>query len=107
LALLLEECSTPGGHCSDYLQLLTEQLLLRGRIPETQQSLERISDDYRDNTAVFWGWLNFLICENDQAIKYYTLVKALRKKPVAKAKDIFFNTMGGLFFILALLKMVP
>jgi len=28
--------------------MLTEQLLLRGRIPETQQSLERISDDYRD-----------------------------------------------------------
>lgn len=33
LALLEKECSTPGGHCSDYLQLiLTEQLLLRGCI---------------------------------------------------------------------------
>jgi len=96
LALLLEECSTPGGH-SDYLQLmLTEQLLLRGRIPETQQSLERISDDYRDNTAVFWGWLNFLICENDQAIKYYTVgLKALRK--ASRKQKIYFNTMGGLF----------
>ncbi|RCJ40996.1 hypothetical protein A6770_36670 [Nostoc minutum NIES-26] len=103
-ALLLEECSTKGGHCSDYLQLiLAEQLLVRGCIQEAQQSLERISENYRDNTAVFWGWLSFLKGENDQAIKYYTVgLKALRK---ARSKQkIYFNTMGGLFFILALLK---
>lgn len=103
-ALLLEECSTKGEHCSDYLQLiLTEQLLLRGCIQEAQQSLERISENYRDNAAVFWGWLSFLKGENDQAIKYYTVgLKALRK---ARSKQkIYFNTMGGLFFILALLK---
>ncbi|MFK0735410.1 MAG: SNF2-related protein, partial [Gloeotrichia echinulata HAB0833] len=102
--LLSEECSTPGGHCSDYLQLiLTEQLLLRGRLPEAQQSLERISKEYQDNTTVFWGWLSFLRGENDQSIKYYTTaIKTLRK---AKSKQkIYFNTMGGLFFILALLK---
>lgn len=103
-ALLLEECSTKGGHCSDYLQLiLTEQLLLRGCIQEAQQSLERISENYRDNAAVFWGWLSFLKGENDQAIKYYTVgLKALRK--VRSKQKIYFNTMGGLFFILALLK---
>jgi len=104
LALLSEECSTPGGHCSDYLQLiLAEQLLLQGCIEEAQQALERISDNYRDNAAVFWGWLSFLRGENDQAIKYYTVaLKAFRK---AKSKqNMYFNTMGGLFFILALLK---
>ncbi len=103
-ALLEEECSTPGGHSSDYLQLiLTEQLLLRGCLQEAQQSLERISDEYRDNAAVFWGWLSFLQGENEQAIKYYTdALKALKK---AKGKrQVYFNTMGGLFFILALLK---
>lgn len=53
-ALLEEQCSTPGGHSSDCLQLiLTEQLLLRGCIQEAQQSLERLSDEYRDNAAVF------------------------------------------------------
>lgn len=103
-ALLLEECSTKGQHCSDYLQLiLTEQLLLRGCIQEAQQSLERISENYRENAAVFWGWLSFIKGENDQAIKYYIVgLKALRK---ARSKQkIYFNTMGGLFFILALLK---
>ncbi|AHJ28597.1 DEAD/DEAH box helicase [Nodularia spumigena CS-584] len=102
--LLEEECSTRGKHSSDYLQLIfTEQLLLRGCIQEAQQSLERISDKYRDHTLVFWGWLSFLRGENDQAIKYYTdALKALKK---AKGKrQIYFNTIGGLFFILALLK---
>jgi superfamily II DNA or RNA helicase len=102
--LLKEECETPGGNCSDYLKLiLTEQLLLRGCIQEAQQTLEGLSDKYQDNAAVLWGWLNFLRGENDQAIKYYTIgLKALKK---AKGKQkIYFSTMGGLFFILALLK---
>ncbi|MBD2770910.1 DEAD/DEAH box helicase [Iningainema tapete] len=103
-ALLEEGCSTSGGHCSDYLlMILTEQLLLRGCTQEAQQSLERISDEYRDNAAVFWGWLSFVRGEYEQAIKYYTdALKALKK---AKGKrQVYFNTMGGLFFILALLK---
>lgn len=104
LALLEEECSTPGGHCSDYLQLLlTEQLLLRGFIQEAKQNLERVANDFGDNAAVFWGGLSFLRGENEQAIKYYTdALKALKK---AKGKrQAYFSTMGGLFFILALLK---
>jgi len=102
--LLEEECSTSGKHCSDYLHLiLTEQLLLRGCTQEAQQSLERISDNYQNNTAAFWGWLSFVRGENDQAIKYYTDgLKALRKS--TGKRQIYFNTIGGLFFILALLK---
>ncbi|WP_341531346.1 DEAD/DEAH box helicase (plasmid) [Nostoc sp. UHCC 0302] len=102
--LLEEECSTHGKHCSDYLHLiLTEQLLLRGCTQEAQQSLERISDEYQNNVAAFWGWLSFLRGENEQAIIYYTdALKALRK---AKGKrQVYFNTINGLFFILALLK---
>lgn len=104
LTLLEEECSTPGGHCSDYLQLiLAEQLLLRGCLLEAQQTLERVSPAYEHNTTVFWGWLSFLRGENDQAIKYYTTaLKGLRK--ARSNQKIYFNTMGGLFFILALLK---
>jgi len=103
-ALLQEECSTPGGHSSDYLHLiLTEQLLLRGCIQEAQQSLECISDDYRDNAAVYKGWLNFLRGDNQQAIADCTTgLKSLRK--ATGKRQMYFSTIGGLFFILALLK---
>ncbi len=104
LTLLSEECSTDGKHCSDYLHLiLTEQMLLRGCTQEAQQSLERISAQYQNNAAIFWGWLSFLRGENEQAIIYYTDALKVLKKATGK-RQIYFNTMGGLFFILALLK---
>ncbi|MEH2364490.1 DEAD/DEAH box helicase [Nostoc sp.] len=104
LTLLEEECSTPGKHCSDYLHLiLTEQLLLQGCTQEAQESLERISNEYQNNAAIFWGWLSFLRGENEQAIKYYTDALKAIKKATGK-RQIYFNTIGGLFFILALLK---
>ncbi|WP_414578920.1 DEAD/DEAH box helicase [Anabaena sp. CCY 9402-a] len=102
--LLEAECSTDGKHHSDYLHLiLTEQLLLRGCSQEAQESLEKISDEYQNNAAVFWGWLSFLRGENDQALKYYTDALKALKKATGK-RQIYFNTIGGLFFILALLK---
>jgi len=103
-ALLEKECSNKGGHDSDYLQLiLSEQLLLRGLLQEAEQNLERISDEYQQNALVLWGWLSFLRGENEQAIEYYTEgIKALKK---TKGKSqVYFQSMGGLFFILALLK---
>ncbi|MDF5733716.1 MAG: SNF2-related protein, partial [Rhizonema sp. PD38] len=102
-SLLEEECSTGGKYCSDYLHLiLTEQLLLRGCSQEAQQSLERVSEKDQGNTAIFWGWLSFLRGENDQAIQYYT--DAFKATKTATGKRQYFNTTGGLFFILALLK---
>ncbi|MEH1853694.1 MAG: DEAD/DEAH box helicase [Nostoc sp.] len=104
LTLLEEECATPGKHCSDYLHLiLTEQLLLQGCTQEAQESLERISNEYQNNAAIFWGWLSFLRGENEQAIKYYKDALKAIKKATGK-RQMYFNTIGGLFFILALLK---
>ncbi len=103
-AVLEAGCSIPGEHSSNYLQMiLAEQLLLRGCLQETQQCLERISQDYQNNAAVFWGWLHFLQGDNDQAIEYYTTALKYLKKAKNK-KKVYFNTIGGLFFILALLK---
>ncbi|MUH00161.1 hypothetical protein F7734_50980 [Scytonema sp. UIC 10036] len=103
-ALLEEECATPGGHSSDELQLiLTEQLLLRGHIQEAQQSLVRVSDEYQHYATVFWGWLSFLRGENDKAIEYYTTSLKVLKKDKSQ-RQVYFNTISGLFFILALLK---
>ncbi|MBE9249017.1 DEAD/DEAH box helicase [Dolichospermum sp. LEGE 00240] len=102
--MLDEECCESEKYASDYLNLvLTEQFLLRGDTEEAQDSLERISDEYQNNTATYWGWLNFLRGENEQAIKYYTDALKAIKKATGK-RSIYFNTMGGLFFILALLK---
>ncbi|MGJ5674326.1 MAG: DEAD/DEAH box helicase [Nostochopsis sp.] len=103
-ALLQEECATGGGHSSDYLHLiLTEQLLLRGCIQEAQESLDCISDDCRDHTFVYKGWLNFLRGDNQQAITDYTAGLKSLKKATGK-RQVYFSTMSGLFFILALLK---
>jgi SNF2 family DNA or RNA helicase len=102
--MLDEECCESGKYASDYLNLvLTEQFLLQGDTEEAQDSLERISEEYQNNIATYWGWLNFVRGENEQAIKYYTdALKAIRK--ATGKRQIYFNTIGGLFFILALLK---
>ncbi|MEO0843274.1 MAG: DEAD/DEAH box helicase [Cyanobacteria bacterium J06643_5] len=103
-AVLEQGCSELGEHSSDYLQIiLAEQFLLRGCLQETHQCLSRISENYQSNIAVLWGWFYFLKGDNEEAINYYTIgLKNLKK--AKNKKKIYFNTIGGLFFILALLK---
>jgi SNF2 family DNA or RNA helicase len=103
-ALLQEGCATSGERCSDFLRLiLAEQLLLRGGIEEAQQSLEHLGDGYRDNVEALRGWLAFLRGDIEQAIVHYTAALTALKKITGKRK-IYFNTISGVFFILALLK---
>ncbi len=100
--LLHTECTRSGGRCSNLLRLvLTEQLLLRGQIQEAQQVLERVEDF--DNATVFWGWLSFLKGDTEQAIEHYSHALKLLRKTTGK-RNAYFNTVAGLFFILALLK---
>ncbi|BAY29581.1 SNF2-related protein [Nostoc carneum NIES-2107] len=102
--LLQEECANGGEHSSDYLHIvLTEQLLMRGCIQEAAESLNAISADYQDSVVVYQGWLNFLRGDNEQAIAYYTAGLKAIKKTTGK-RQVYFNSMGGLFFILALIK---
>ncbi|MBS9384168.1 MAG: DEAD/DEAH box helicase [Dolichospermum sp. BR01] len=102
--MLDEECCENGKYASDYLNLvLTEQLLFRGDNAEAEDSLKRISEEYQNKAAIYWGWLSFVRGENEQAIKYYTDALKAIKKATGK-RQIYFNTIGGLFFILALLK---
>nr|WP_218082325.1 hypothetical protein [Anthocerotibacter panamensis] len=82
---------------------MTEQHLLRGNLQEAQQSLERISTDADYAAATFRGWLNFLRGDNLKALECYTAALKLLRKVTGK-RQIYFNNIGGLFFILALLK---
>ena len=97
--------STQPGKQSSFLQyvFLTEQLILRGRLHSAQNVLESIADSSEYNTATLWGWLNFLRGDNDKAIAQYTIALQALKKGSGKRK-VYFQSISGLFFILALLK---
>jgi superfamily II DNA or RNA helicase len=109
--LLQEEFSNRSGgthpernRCTaPLLLLLAEQLLWRGKLQEAQQSLESISGIYREHADIFWGWLSVLRSDYEIAIAYYTNALKNIKKETGK-RQVFFNSVGGLFFVLALLK---
>lgn len=104
LMLLADKCDEPEKYISDYLHLmLAEQYFLRGDTEDAQYSLKEISEEFANNGAIGWGWLSFLQGENEKAIKYYTDALKSLKKATGK-RQIYFNTIAGLFFILALLK---
>ncbi len=102
--LLQAEGNKPDGRCSDPLRLLlAEQLILRDDIAAAKINLEQVSPQNQEPANVFWGWLAFIEGDNEQAIDFYTSAyKSLRKS--TKKKKIFFDSIGGIFFILALLK---
>ncbi len=103
-AFLQAEADNPDGGCSDNLRLLlTEQLILRDDIEAAKHCLEQVKEEFKEPANVFWGWLAFLEGDYQQASAHYTsALKSLRK---AKGKrKVFFDSIGGVFFILALLQ---
>lgn len=102
---LLEEDVAKAGKQSSILQwvVLTEHLLLRGRLLEAQQALERVPESYHNHVASLWGHLNVLQGDDAAAIAHYTIALQALKRGTGKRK-IYFQSMSGLFFILALLK---
>lgn len=102
--LLSKEASNPDGRCSDsLLLLLTEQFLLRDDVAAAKDCLEKVSVEAQEPAKVFWGWLAFLEGECQQAIALYTSAYQSLKKGTRK-KNVFFESIGGIFFILALLQ---
>jgi SNF2 family DNA or RNA helicase len=102
---LLREDVAKAGKQSSILQLvlLTEQLLLRGRLSEVEQVLEQVPDVYYHHVASFWGQVHFLRGDDATAIAQFTSALQALKKGTGKRK-IFFHSMSGLFFILALIR---
>ena len=101
---LQAEANNPKGNCSDNLRLLlTEQLILRDDLKSAKHCLEKVTEEAEEPAKVFWGWLAFLEGDYQQAIDLYTSSLKSLKKATGKRK-VFFPSLGGIFFVLALLK---
>ena len=83
--------------------LWIEQLMLRGKLTEAKELLERLPADWRDRAAWLWGWWYFIQGNDNSAISEYEIALRALKKNSGKRK-IYFSSMCGLFFILALLR---
>lgn len=81
-------------------QYLAEQLILDGRPDEAEQMVE---EDSGQSAFLIRGFAAFLRGDNDAAITLYETALALLKKGTRKRK-IYFDSLSGLFFILALIK---
>ena len=79
---------------------LAEELILAGRLAEAEAL---ISEDVGMAASVIRGALAFLRGKNPDAISHYETALGLLKKTSRKRK-IYFNTLSGVFYILALLK---
>ncbi|MGK7915155.1 MAG: DEAD/DEAH box helicase [Prochloraceae cyanobacterium] len=102
--LLQQEFTNSTESCSDNLHLLLiEQLLLRDETEAAQNRLEHLGAKCEETAQVFWGWLAFLKGDYQQALSHYTTALKALKKAKGKRK-VFFDTIGGIFFVLALLQ---
>jgi superfamily II DNA or RNA helicase len=102
LTMLQENCTPLEQASSMQRILLVEQLILRGKLTEAEQVLESIAGSHQSTVAVLWGCLFFLRGEDEKAIAQYTTALQALKKMQGKRK-LYFQSMAGLFFILALL----
>ncbi|MCU0526951.1 MAG: SNF2 family helicase [Elainella sp. Prado103] len=101
--LLRETVVQAGKKASQaQLELLTEQLLLRGQLTEAQQILTTTSTDPQQ-FSLLWGWLHWMQGDRKTAIEQFTIALQILKQRSGKRK-IYFQSIGGLFFLLALLQ---
>ncbi|MBW4519829.1 MAG: DEAD/DEAH box helicase [Scytolyngbya sp. HA4215-MV1] len=101
--LLQQDCAGQR-QVSDLLRLfLIEQLILRGKLADAQQNLDQLPEAYRINAGNVQGCLSFLQGDDAAAIAQYTTALQALKKGTNKRK-IYFQTLTGIFFVLALIK---
>ncbi|MGI0489672.1 DEAD/DEAH box helicase [Pantanalinema rosaneae CENA516] len=101
---LLQADALDRGKDSDFLPLvLLDQLILRGQLKTAETVLAGLSESQPINFLTVRGCLQFLQDDNAAAIATYTQALQVLKKGSGKRK-LYFQSMSGLFFILALLK---
>lgn len=98
--------NTQGENTSDSLKLLLlEQLILRNRLEEAENTLDSIT---LSPDAYYWlhfysGLIHFLKGNYSTSIACYTQALKSLKKTTRKRK-IYFDHWGGVFFVLALIQ---
>jgi SNF2 family DNA or RNA helicase len=102
---LLWEDVAQSKQASSVLQfvMLIEQLLLRGKLHEAEQILKQAAKEHDNQFAALWGYIAFLQGDDAAAIEQYAIALQALKKGAGKRK-IYFQSLSGIFFILALLK---
>jgi superfamily II DNA or RNA helicase len=102
LALLWADAQQGTGSIEQRL-VLVEQLMLRGRFADAEQMLNQFSAAESERVDDLRGLLAFLRGDDQQAIARYTTALQALKKAAGKRK-VYFRSLSGLFFVLALLK---
>jgi SNF2-related domain/Helicase conserved C-terminal domain len=102
-ALVAAYRHAPDSIAEDLKIELIEQLLLRGQLATAKEILDSLSAIQRDQSADLLGWWYFLKGEDRLAISEYQKALKLLKKESGKRK-IYFYSISGLFYILALLR---
>lgn len=101
-ALLEEDCTHPQVQPSEALRnLWVEQLLLRGRLDQAEAVMERLGPD-PEAWLLHHAWLHCLRGEYEQALQCGRKALSLARR-VHKRRKLFFSSLSGVFFWLALL----
>jgi superfamily II DNA or RNA helicase len=82
--------------------ILTEQLLLRGKVTAAEKILDLLSEDYGRESA-YRGWINYLQGECQSALDFFNIsIKSLQKE--TGKRKILLDKFLGLFYVLTLLQ---
>ena len=100
--MLWEDCADGAGSTTQRVFLI-EQLILRGDLAEATQQIDRLPQSHTSSAEASRGWISFLAGKDEQAIAHYKTALQGLKKGASKRK-VYFESISGLFFILALLK---
>jgi SNF2 family DNA or RNA helicase len=91
----------PESERYSFFYFLVSRFIAGGRLTEARRLIPQIEDS--DYTGGLMGWIHFLEGNNDRAIESYEAdLKELRRR--SGRRNIYFNGVAGLFFILALIK---
>ncbi|MEB3289743.1 MAG: DEAD/DEAH box helicase [Leptolyngbya sp.] len=103
-ALLHEDCQGEDSTASTQLRnIWIQQLLMRGRLTEAEAEIYRLAEDASQDALLLQGWLYCLQGRYERTREVGELALKMLKKATGKRK-IYFNTIPGIFPVLALLQ---
>jgi SNF2 family DNA or RNA helicase len=93
--------TAPQSERAPFLYNLASRLIMGGRLSEAQRIIPEIED--HEYTGGLMGWVRFVEGKNSEAIGLFEAdLKELRRR--LGKRNINFSGIGGLFYVLALLK---